>query len=64
MISDNVGLTYHDECFTFSLTFSENRSATETARALKFKLGLRTIGEYENEITGDDFEEFTEEQGL
>ncbi|MEP1205926.1 MAG: LPS-assembly protein LptD [Rhizobiaceae bacterium] len=62
LVSDQVGLSYHDECFTFTLAFSETRSDSvdEPSRAVSFKLGLRTIGEYEGQISDDNFQEFTE----
>ncbi len=62
-ISDSIGLAYHDECFTFSLAFQERRTRStnfETSRLLSFKIALRTIGEYEGDISGDDFSDFVD----
>ena len=66
VVSDRVGLSYHDECFTFTLAFSESRSDSvdEVSRAVTFKLGFRTIGDYEGQITDQNFQEFTENENF
>ncbi|MEE9314967.1 MAG: LPS-assembly protein LptD [Rhizobiaceae bacterium] len=62
VISDSVGFSYADECFTFSLAFSERRSTSpgaKTSQAFSFKIGLRTIGDFEGGFSGDDLEELS-----
>ncbi len=62
MIGDSVGLSYHDECFTFSLSFNESRSSsnnTEDSQSISFKLGLRTIGDYEGSVSDENYQEYT-----
>ncbi len=66
VVSDQVGLSYHDECFTFTLAFSESRSSSvsDPSRAMTFKIGFRTIGDYEGQITDASFEEFTNNENF
>jgi LPS-assembly protein len=66
LINDRVGLSYHDECFTFTLAFNETRSdsVSEPNRAVTFRFGFRTIGEYEHTVTDDDFEEFEKDNNF
>lgn len=47
-VSNSAGLSYADECFTFSLAFSETRSkiTDEVDRSVGFKLGFRTLGSF------------------
>ena len=63
-VSDHVGLSYHDECFTFSLAFNESRSDSvlETNRTFTFKLGLRTIGEYQQRVSDEQLQDFGDNQ--
>ena len=60
MVSDRVGLSYHNECFTLTLAFNERRSdsVSEPSRALTFKIGFRTLGDYKGELTDKEFEKF------
>lgn len=47
VITNRAGMTYHDECFTFSLFFSQSRTRnSEANNSIGFKVSLRTIGEY------------------
>ncbi|PLX39238.1 MAG: LPS-assembly protein LptD [Hyphomicrobiales bacterium] len=48
MVSDGLGIGYDDECFSMSLSFSEDRSRFDgdpTDRTVFFRLGLRTLGD-------------------
>lgn len=60
LINDSIGLSYHDECFTFTLAFSETRSdsISDTNRSVTFRLGFRTLGEYQHSLSDGDFEQF------
>ena len=63
LIRDTIGVSYADECFTFSLAFNETRSTTpgtDTSRFIGFKIGLRTIGDFEGGIKDSDFESFSD----
>ncbi|NKB51297.1 MAG: LPS assembly protein LptD [Rhizobiaceae bacterium] len=66
VVSDRFGLSYHDECFTFTLAFSESRSdsVSDPSRAVTFKIGFRTIGDYEGQVTSANFEEFTNNENF
>ena len=62
LLSDSIGVSYADECFTFSLAFKETRSrvlGTKTNHSIGFKIGIRTIGDFEGDVGDDDFENFT-----
>jgi LPS-assembly protein len=66
VVSDNFGLTYHDECFTLSLGFKESRSTSvaKTSRSLSFKIGLRTIGDYEHSFNDSQYEDFADQNNF
>jgi len=55
-VSNSAGLTYADECFTFSLAFSETRSKfnDDVNRTVGFKIGFRTIGDFETSLSPED----------
>ena len=63
VVSDRIGLSYHDECFTFTLAFNESRSSSvsETSRSVTFSLGLRTIGDYKGQLTDSVFQHFEDD---
>jgi LPS-assembly protein len=49
LVADAVGLSYDDECFTFSLTGSQTRATTPGAKAVNsfgFFVSLRTLGDF------------------
>ena len=49
LVSDSIGLSYDNECFTFSLTGSQTRSTTPGAKAVNsfgFFVSLRTLGDF------------------
>ncbi len=49
VISDSIGLAYDDECFSFSVNYSDIRdryTGQETSQSIGFRIGLRTIGGY------------------
>ncbi|MGD9914564.1 MAG: LPS-assembly protein LptD [Rhizobiaceae bacterium] len=54
LISDSIGFAYDDECFTYSMTFSESRSRTtrEVSQAVGFQLSFRTIGDFGTSSSG------------
>ena len=63
LISDSIGLAYHDECFTFSLAFKQSRARdglTEASNSVAFKIGLRTIGDYQGSFSENDFIDLTD----
>ena len=63
VINKSAGLTYADECFTFTLHFSESRSGIKgntRSRAIGFRIGLRTIGDYAGSLNDSDFDNFTQ----
>ena len=47
-ISKSIGLAYDDECYSFSLNYSQSRSRSGEAgtETIGFRFGLRTIGGY------------------
>jgi len=66
VVSDSLGLTYHDECFTLSLGFKESRSTSvaKTSRSLSSKIGLRTIGDYEHSFNDSQYEDFADQNNF
>ena len=45
-LSNSIGLSYHDECFTFSLAFSQTRNdaSSDFSNVIGVKFSLRTVG--------------------
>ena len=60
LINDSIGLSYHDECFTFTLAFNETRpdSVSDVDRSVTFRLGFRTLGSYQHQLTESPLETF------
>ena len=60
LINDSIGLSYHDECFTFTLAFNETRSdsVSDVNRSVTFRLGFRTLGSYQHQLTESPLEKF------
>ena len=56
-LSNGVGLTYHDECFTFTLAFRQTRNAADDDfnQFVGFKFSLRTIGNAAYDVALDQF---------
>lgn len=53
-VSDSLGVRYQDECFTFSLAFSETRNLEdESDRSIVFRVALRTIGDFGGSVDAD-----------
>jgi len=48
LTSDAGGFSYDDECFSYSMTYSESRSATskDTTTTVGFNVSFRTIGDF------------------
>lgn len=49
LVSDSIGLSYDDECFTFSLTGSQTRATAPGAKpvnSIGFFVSLRTLGDF------------------
>ena len=49
LVSNSIGLSYDNECFTFSLTGSQTRATTPGAKAVNsfgFFVSLRTLGDF------------------
>jgi len=65
LLSGTLGLSYHDECFTFSLAFHETRDVSgDVDQAFKVKMSFRTLGDVEAGITDDDVSELFESNNL
>ncbi len=61
LINDSFGISYDDECFSMSLTFSENRrrySNEVSGRTISLRLGFRTVGDVGYSQNPDDFNLF------
>lgn len=59
LIKDQIGLTYHDECFTFTLAFTETRSrytTDEANRSVRFRFSLRTLGDFDENVSFDSLQ--------
>ena len=59
VISDSVGLAYHDDSFSFSASFSEertDRTGEQRSQSIGFSIGFRTIGGYSSthNLSGDN----------
>ncbi len=55
-VSNSVGIAYNDDCFSFSIGYSElNRdfNGDDIERSINFSLGLRTIGGFERSVAFD-----------
>lgn len=48
VVHDAVGFSYDDDCFTYSMTFSQshNRDTREAAQTIGFNISFRTIGDF------------------
>ncbi len=48
MVKDAFGFAYDDECFTYLMTFSENRDrdTEEVTQSIGFNLSFRTLGDF------------------
>lgn len=51
---DSFGFAYDDECFSYSMTFSETRNTTtrETSQTVGFNISFRTIGDFGSNSLG------------
>ena len=58
LVSDSLGLTYADDCFTFSIAFAEvhdrYNATVEADRSVTFRLGFRTLGDFDTTIDPQD----------
>lgn len=61
LVSDSIGFSYDDECFTYSMTLSEtrNRTTREVDQSVGFRLSFRTIGDFGSNT--NSFGAFSEE---
>jgi LPS-assembly protein len=48
MVRDAVGFAYDDECFTYLMTFAEerNRETREVEQSIGFNISFRTLGDF------------------
>ena len=48
LVSDAVGFAYDDECFTYTMTFSETRDriTQEATQNIGFNISFRTLGDF------------------
>ncbi len=57
LVSNSIGISYADECFSFSLAFSETRdrfSDSPSDKKISFRIGIRTIGDFDGSVDVDD----------
>jgi LPS-assembly protein len=47
-VRDAVGFAYDDECFTYAMTFSEQRHriTREVTQSVGFNISFRTLGDF------------------
>ncbi|MEO0546687.1 MAG: LPS-assembly protein LptD [Pseudomonadota bacterium] len=65
LLNGTVGMSYHDECFTFSLAFNETRSVSgDVDQSVKIQMSFRTLGSVEAAITDDDVSDLFESNNL
>ncbi|MEM8749702.1 MAG: LPS-assembly protein LptD [Pseudomonadota bacterium] len=56
-VSSSIGLSYHEESFTFSLAFREKQNtAGEEDRSIGFRVAFRTLGEFDAAVSGEVLE--------
>ena len=57
-ISDSIGLSYADDCFTFSIAFAEVHdrydATVEADRSVTFRLSFRTLGDFDTTVDPTD----------
>ncbi|MEO0328820.1 MAG: LPS-assembly protein LptD [Pseudomonadota bacterium] len=57
-VKESVGLAYYNDCFSFSLSYSNNNNSftgESTGQSINFSLGLRTIGNFQQSVDiGDE----------
>lgn len=55
LVKDAIGFAYDDECFTYAMTFSEqrNRVTREVTQSIGFNISLRTIGDFGTSTGGN-----------
>ncbi len=61
LISNSIGLSYNDECFSLSLAFSETRNrytSDVSGQKVLLRIGIRTIGTIDHSQNFDDFTNF------
>lgn len=61
LISDSVGISYNDECFSLSLAFSETRNrytSDVSGQKILLRIGIRTIGTVDHSQSLDEFTSF------
>ena len=48
MVKDALGLAYDDECFTYLMTFAEerDRDTREVTQTFGFNVSFRTLGDF------------------
>ena len=48
LVRDAVGFAYDDECFTYTMTFSETRDriTRDTTQNVGFNISFRTLGDF------------------
>jgi len=58
IIDDSIGLSYHNDCFSFSVAYSNlnsNFTGNETEQSITFSLGLRTVGGFQQSFNAGSF---------
>ena len=48
LVQDSAGFSYSDECFTYSMTFSQSRDrdTRDTTQSIGFNVSFRTLGDF------------------
>ncbi|MEL6922013.1 MAG: hypothetical protein AAFO77_13525, partial [Pseudomonadota bacterium] len=65
LITGTAGLAYHDECFTFSLAFTEKRANNgDVDQAVRIKMSFRTLGSADITVTDDDVEDLFDNNNI
>ena len=54
LVSDSLGLSYADECLTFSISYAEIHdrydALVESDRSITFRVGFRTLGDFDTTV--------------
>lgn len=60
IIDDSLGLSYHNDCFSFSVAYSNlnsNFTGAENEQSITFSLGLRTVGGFQQSFSAPSFDQ-------
>ena len=58
LVSDSIGANYLDECFSFTLSYTEVHdrydATVEADRSIMFRVGFRTLGDFDTRLDADN----------